>query len=579
MANRRTISLRTKISAVTTLTIIVVALMLGALNTYNQLNHIGRFEERFLRDSARSASAISHAIMPHLVSNDFVAMNNLVAFYSKRSDRLYVLVVDNNSRILADSEEGKIGGTFQSLPAYKTEKIGQGTIRRFMRSGKGAVEVSYPVKAGDLIVGNIVMGLNMDWMEEETGVIKKTMMASTGIALVVIFLGILLTSALADRISRPIRLLTQAAEKVGGGDYSQRINVKSNDEVGLLADTFDAMLGQLRNARMHLVEKDYLDSILATMRDALIVADPEGRIEMVNKATLNLLGYREDELVTRQLRTIISDAQPGERGIEDLIGQGLIGDDVEISLLSRDGRKIPVLLSGAVLENEGKVMRIVCVAKDISERNRAEDQIRASLREKEILLKEVHHRVKNNLQVVASMLNLQSRYLEDRKAKAMFEDSQRRIESMSLIHEKLYRSKDLARIDFREYIDDLMGSVTALNGGSGRLKIREDIGEVALDVNKGIPCGLIINELVSNALRHAFPDGRKGIIEVGMHSDISGRISLVVSDNGTGFPEHIDFRNTQSLGMQLVTSLVSQLDGTIELDKSEGTAFTITFHT
>ncbi|MDA8105850.1 MAG: PAS domain S-box protein [Nitrospiraceae bacterium] len=579
MANRRTISLRTKISAVTTLTIIVVALMLGALNTYNQLSHIRKFEERFLRDSVRSASAISHAIMAHLVSNDFVAMNNLVVFYSKRSDRLYVLVVDNNSRILADSEEGKIGGTFQSLPAYKTEKIGQGTIRRFMRSGKGAVEVSYPVKAGDLIVGNIVMGLNMDWMEEETGVIRKTMMASTGIALVVIFLGILLTSALADRISRPIRLLTQAAEKVGGGDYSQRINVKSNDEVGLLADTFDAMLGQLRNARMHLVEKDYLDSILATMRDALIVADPEGRIEMVNKATLNLLGYREDELVTRQLRTIISDAQPGERGIEDLIRQGLIGDDVEISLLSRDGRKIPVLLSRAVLENKDKVMRIVCVAKDVSERKRAEEQITASLREKEILLKEVHHRVKNNLQVVASMLNLQSRYLEDRKAKAMFEDSQRRIESMSLIHEKLYRSKDLARIDFREYIDDLLGNVTALNGGSDRLVIREDIGEVILDVNKGIPCGLIINELVSNALRHAFPDGRQGIIEVRMQSDSSGGILLIVSDNGAGFPEYIDFRNTKSLGMQLVTSLVSQLDGTIELGKSEGTAFTINFHT
>ncbi len=579
MANRRTISLRTKISAVTTLTIIVVALMLGALNTYNQLSHIRKFEERFLRDSVRSASAISHAIMAHLVSNDFVAMNNLVVFYSKRSDRLYVLVVDNNSRILADSEEGKIGGTFQSLPAYKTEKIGQGTIRRFMRSGKGAVEVSYPVKAGDLIVGNIVMGLNMDWMEEETGVIRKTMMASTGIALVVIFLGILLTSALADRISRPIRLLTQAAEKVGGGDYSQRINVKSNDEVGLLADTFDAMLGQLRNARMHLVEKDYLDSILATMRDALIVADPEGRIEMVNKATLNLLGYREDELVTRQLRTIISDAKPGERGIEDLIRQGLIGDDVEISLLSRDGRKIPVLLSRAVLENKDKVMRIVCVAKDVSERKRAEEQITASLREKEILLKEVHHRVKNNLQVVASMLNLQSRYLEDRKAKAMFEDSQRRIESMSLIHEKLYRSKDLARIDFREYIDDLLGNVTALNGGSDRLVIREDIGEVILDVNKGIPCGLIINELVSNALRHAFPDGRQGIIEVRMQSDSSGGILLIVSDNGAGFPEYIDFRNTKSLGMQLVTSLVSQLDGTIELGKSEGTAFTINFHT
>ncbi len=298
---------------VTTLTIIVVALMLGGLYTYNQLNHIRKFEERFLRDSVRSASAISHAIMPHLVSYDFVSMNSLVSYYGKRSDRLYVLVVDNNSRILAASEEKEIGGTFQALPASKTERIGKGTIRRFMRSGKGAVEVTYPVKAGDLTVGNIVIGLNMDWLEEEAGVIKKTMMASTGLALVVIFLGILLTSALANRILHPVRLLTHAAKKVGRGDYSQRINVKSNDEVGLLADTFDAMLGQLRSARMQLVEKDYLDSILAAMRDALIVADPEGRIEMVNKATLNLLGYREDELVTRQLRTIISDAQPTER--------------------------------------------------------------------------------------------------------------------------------------------------------------------------------------------------------------------------------------------------------------------------
>ena len=188
--------------------------------------------------------------------------------------------------------------------------------------------------------------------------------------------------------------------------------------------------------------------------------------------------------------------------------------------------------------------------------------------------------MKNNLQIVASMLHLQLGYIEDKGARILFEESQKRVESMSLIHEKLYRTKDLARIDFDDYVKGLVGNLLTLNTGrSKRIGIKSAIEGVTLDVNNAIPCALIINELVSNALRHAFPEGQKGNIDIFMRRDNAGTVALKVGDDGIGFPEDIDFRNTKSLGMQLVVSLVTQLGGVIELDRGEGTSFTITFRT
>jgi two-component system response regulator len=255
--------------------------------------------------------------------------------------------------------------------------------------------------------------------------------------------------------------------------------------------------------------------------------------------------------------------------------------EMDYTFFRMDGSEAVLHAIGQVhYDRNGTPIRMVGTVQDITGSKRAEEKIRASLAEKEILLKEIHHRVKNNLQVVASMLSLQSRYLEDQKSREMFDDSRRRIEAMSLIHEKLYRSKDLAQIDFRQYVSDLVRNVTALNGGGpAGAVVRMEIGEVRLDVNKGIPCGLIINELVSNSIRHAFPNGRKGEIAVKMQRNRGGKVLLVVSDNGIGFPGDLDFRATKSLGMQLVVSLVGQLDGEIELDRREGTVFTITFQT
>jgi two-component sensor histidine kinase len=212
------------------------------------------------------------------------------------------------------------------------------------------------------------------------------------------------------------------------------------------------------------------------------------------------------------------------------------------------------------------------------ERKRAEATLRASLYEKEVLLKEIHHRVKNNMQVISSLLNLQSRHLTDKAAIEMFRESQHRIRSMALVHEKLYQSKDLSRIDFSKYIESLIIFLFhSYQVNSDLVRMKTEVGDVLLGINSAIPCGLIINELVMNAVKHAFPGGRKGEILVSLKPSGDDRFTLAVSDDGVGFPAGLDFHKTETLGMQLVTMLVDQLDGTISLERKPGTRFEIVF--
>ena len=216
---------------------------------------------------------------------------------------------------------------------------------------------------------------------------------------------------------------------------------------------------------------------------------------------------------------------------------------------------------------------------EIVKRVQIEEEIRKTLKEKEMLLKEIHHRVKNNLQVISSLLRLQARNTQDRKTQEMFQESQNRIQSMALIHEKLHRSRDLNKIDFAEYIRDLANDLVHLfRTHSGLVALEVDAADgVSLGIDAAIPCGLIVNELISNSLKHAFPDGMDGKIRVEIHSRPDREMTMVVGDNGVGFPKDMDFRNTETLGMQLVNSLTAQLGGRIELHVNGGTEFKITF--
>jgi len=232
-----------------------------------------------------------------------------------------------------------------------------------------------------------------------------------------------------------------------------------------------------------------------------------------------------------------------------------------------------------VQERTAELIRInETLSTEITERKQAEEQIQASLVEKEVLLKEIYHRVKNNLQVISSLLNLQSEYIKDTHDLEIFKQSQQRIESMALVHEKLYQSKDLARIDFGEYIRDLVASLfSSYEVNSDAIALTINIGPILLGLDLAIPCGLIINEIVSNSLKHAFPKGKNGEIRLEIVAYNDNQFILIISDNGIGLTPDIDHKKTTTLGLQLVDALTNQLSGKIELNCHNGVNFRITF--
>ncbi len=205
------------------------------------------------------------------------------------------------------------------------------------------------------------------------------------------------------------------------------------------------------------------------------------------------------------------------------------------------------------------------------EHKKAEDQIINSLKEKEILLMEVHHRVKNNMQIISSLLKLQAGYVKDNKALELFKNSQNRVKSMSLIHEKIYRSKDLASVDFEDYVKSLSYNLFSTYGiNTNKVQLELKVAKHSIDMNKAIPCGLIVNELLSNSLKHAFPKGKTGKIVVGLSINQNDEFELTVEDNGIGMKKEIDLENLDSLGLQLIDALTSQLKGKISFENNNG---------
>jgi two-component sensor histidine kinase len=258
----------------------------------------------------------------------------------------------------------------------------------------------------------------------------------------------------------------------------------------------------------------------------------------------------------------------------------------EFRALTRAGKVVWVHGEARVVSDEdGRPLFIQGVAYDITEAKRAveavrasAEQLKASLAEKEVLLKEIHHRIKNNLQVISSLLRLQATHIEDPRALEMFNESRNRIESMALVHEKLYQSANLSQVNFGEYARSLSALLIASYGArAAQITLRTEIDNVSLSVDVALPLGLIINELLSNSLKYAFPEGEGGEVRIELHHLEDGQIQVIVADNGAGFPRDLDFRETGTLGMQLVSALTEQIEAAIELRRDRGTEFRISF--
>ena len=252
----------------------------------------------------------------------------------------------------------------------------------------------------------------------------------------------------------------------------------------------------------------------------------------------------------------------------------------EITLLRKTGEQFPALLTIYPLRDEsGAVGAALAVCIDITIMKRAEAQIRATLLEKENLLREIHHRVKNNMQVVSALLVLQSKKTKDRKILEMFRDSEHRIKTMALIHENLYQSRTFGTIDLAEYLTRLIQYLfRSYEERSAGVTLDLDVREITLDIDTALPCSLIINELVSNSLKYAFPEGRGGKISIRVTRDEGPVYTMEIRDDGVGLPADLDLETTETLGLRLVHGLaVSQLGGSIETGTGEGTSFIIRF--
>jgi two-component sensor histidine kinase len=232
-----------------------------------------------------------------------------------------------------------------------------------------------------------------------------------------------------------------------------------------------------------------------------------------------------------------------------------------------------------IFDNKGNVTQVVEYNLDITERKKVEENLKASLREKDIFLREVHHRIKNNMAVISSLLNLQSRYIKDEQYKEIFKESVARLKTMSLIHDKLYRSEDLSKVVFSEYISDMVDKMyRSYDLSSRKITLTKEIEKITtLRIDDAIPCGLIINELVSNSLKHAFPEGQAGEIKVTLRSNKEGDVEMTVSDNGIGMPKDLELENSESMGLTLINALTRQLQSKIELNREKGTEYKISF--
>ncbi|MBL8131279.1 MAG: PAS domain S-box protein [Anaerolineae bacterium] len=381
---------------------------------------------------------------------------------------------------------------------------------------------------------------------------------------------------------------------------SDQLAAFGEDDITRLRTVADQMSNAIQNARLYhelevhnqrLAEavkirttelertKERVEVILNNSPDAILLLGADGSIDLCNRAFFEMFRYDSVEILGKPLNSLVDPAFSA-RLSELILLSSQQGHSKWFQFVARrkDESTFDAGAAIAAIRDNGETTALVCSLRDVSEQVAAEAQIRSSLREKEVLLREIHHRVKNNMQVISSLLALQAGYTSDDQATQMFRESQNRIRSMALVHELLYQSQDLAQIDFVSYVRELTRHlIHSYLSDASRVELQIIAATLLLDIDMAVPCGLIVNELVSNSLKHAFPHNRRGKIQIYLDRDEDGLYTVIVRDDGVGLPDGLNVHRTETLGLQLVTSLASQINATIGLQRHYGTTFEIRF--
>jgi len=327
--------------------------------------------------------------------------------------------------------------------------------------------------------------------------------------------------------------------------------------------------------------EDRYSRLVNTMNEGVSIQDEKGELTYVNEQFCRMIGHAADDLVGHKLTDFVDDTEKGR--LQDLWNGEIRGEPgrCPVRLLHKTGSSVAALMSTVpVVDKDDGFKGAFAVMTDITELKRTETRLKQAVSEKEVLLREIHHRVKNNLAVISSLLRLQARHATEEAHRHVLEDARARILSMALAHDKLSASQSTTGVHMDEYMNGLIEDIVcSMAHSSGAISVRKNIQTVFLGLEHAIPLGFIVTELISNALKHAFPEGTNGTIRVMFGSCGSDRYQLTVGDDGVGLPQNGDLTDRGSLGMKLVKMFVAQLSAEMQIDRHCGTEFRIAFST
>jgi two-component sensor histidine kinase/HAMP domain-containing protein len=600
-------------------TIVLLGLSISAM-IYTHLSK--ELEEELINTAIFLAEHFSDMITDDVLTENYFSLKMASNdFKNSERDIEYIIIFNHNSKLVVHT----FGDVFPKdlLDINKGLAGDKHNIETLIAEDRTIYDIAIPILKGD--AGYIRMGVSATHIQDIVNHTIRDVNKTVGIVLAA---GLAVAFVLGNRITRPIIELKQLAEAFGRGGLNRRAVIRTRDEIGHLAGSFNSMAERLDRTQSDLKQANtLLDSYSRDLEDEVKrqVADIRASKKLLEKKVEE---QKEAERIIKDREYWLAEsqrvAQIGTYDLDVLTGNWMstevlddifgIDDSYEktvkgwVNIIHPENREImeeylQTILSEKIpfdkeyriirisdnqerwlhgkgeliLSDDGNPTRMIGTIHDITERKVAQDRISDSLREKEVLLKEVHHRVKNNMMVISSLLNLQSGHANDEKYTEMTMRSQSRIRAMALVHEKLYMTQNFTKIDSIDYIHSLVDSIKGAYVGHLDTKETIDVDDIIIDIDALIPCGLIINELLTNSFKHAM--NGQGPLKIGLslkrHND--NRIVLTVKDNGPGLPEGYDLSRSEGIGFKLIKALVSQINGTYEIADESGLNFQITF--